>query len=309
MSSGAAADGHVPTADGSGGVAWEAPAAGGGGGGNDPTAFASRVLAANVDQGDVTEAAGIGTQILNIADADIDFNEGGFTVTTVNNLSVVSVPAAGKYQVSASLDSVSGGTNRYYLRLVLAVTKGATTTYHYGSSAYRRAGPLSNDIVSCSGSWLVDLATADTVTIHLSSERESTALFALQRIGSLFGMARVSGSGSSAISDMQSGTPGQGSSAWVAAGVNVPSGTWMLINFGTFDSLFHGDWHWVLVADLTARENGVAGQTWEADEAVQLLVTEENYIELGHTGASPDALLFTSHPGIISPDAIRVMSM
>ena len=71
----------------------------------------------------------------------------------------------------------------------------------------------------------------------------------------LMTLAAAGGAGAagSTPSEMQEGTPGSGSSVYVAANVNVPSGTWLLINFGTFDDFLHGDWHWVLVSDLTGR--------------------------------------------------------
>ena len=295
-------------------VAWE-DAAAGGGDGTSVVAFGSALRGSDYSSTVQNDTDGIG--ILNIADADIEFEEGDFTVTTESGVSKITVPEAGVYSVnfSAEIGTTDATNNRRISAVgVVVVDRGGDGTdidYFYGSSSYFRGVDIT-ETPTIAGSVLVELAIDDEVTVNVVSDGQADPQnLTVYTARSHFGMvlATGGGGGGSQISGMQSGTPGQGSSAWVAAGVNVPSGTWMLINFGTFDSLFHGDWHWVLVADLTARENGVAGQTWEADEAVQLLVTEENYIELGHTGASPDALLFASHPGVITPDAIRVMSM
>ena len=318
ISSGSAADGEVLTADGSGGAAWEAAAAGGGGGGGDGAsvvAFGSALRGANYSSTVQNDTDGIG--ILNIADADIEFEEGDFTVTTVSGVSKITVPQAGVYSVnfSAEIGTTDATNNRRISAVgVVVVDRGGDGTdidYFYGSSSYFRGVDIT-ETPTIAGSVLVELATDDEVTVNVVSDGQADPQnLTVYTARSHFGMVLETGSGGSGGTpgDMQSGTPGQGSVVWVDAGVNVPSGTWMLINFGTFDGLFHGDWHWVLVADLTARENGVAGQTWEADEAARLLVTEENYIYLGHTGADPDALLFSSAPGVISPDAIRVMAM
>ena len=166
-----------------------------GGGGTTPTppvAFGSRIMTANLANGDVTAQATTGTQIMQLAEADIDFNVGDFVVTTENSLSSVAVPVAGKYQVSASLDSTPGGANRYYLRLVLAVTRGANTTYYYGTAVYRRGGGLTN-IVSCSGSWLLDLEAGDSLTINLANARENTALWSVTSSTSQFGIVLAAG--------------------------------------------------------------------------------------------------------------------
>ena len=296
-------------------VAWE-DAAAGGGSGTSVVAFGSALRGANYSSTVQNDTDGIG--ILNIADADIEFEEGDFTITTAAGVSKVTVPEAGVYQInfSAEIGTTDATNNRRISAVgVVVVDRGGDGTdidYFYGSSSYFRGIDIT-ETPTIAGSVLTELATDDEVTVNVVSDGQADPQnLTVYTARSHFGMARVSGDGSGSggtPSDMQSGTPGQGDTAWVAAGVNVPSGTWMLINFGTFDGLFHGDWHWVLVADLAARENGVAGQTWEADEAVRLLVTEENYIYLGHTGGTPDEVLYSSAPGILTPDAIRVMSM
>ena len=292
ISSGSAADGEVLTADGSGGAAWEAAAAGGGGGGSGAVTLTPETTADKNFSLDGTIQSG---QVRDLFDANITL-PAGISDDTAFMVRIIATHGSAEIVLTKALleelVAVAPVTWSTSATGTVAVNSGATQNVYFMPLGQNRGA-------------YVGRSNEDPLSLLWGYTHDGAITLDMQ----LLTLTAGSGGGGGTPSDMQSGTPGQDSFAWTTAGVNVPSGTWMLINFGTFDGLFHGDWHWVLVADLTARENAVAGQSWEADEAVRLLVTEENYIYLGHTGADPDVLLFSSAPGAISPDAIRVMAM
>ena len=315
ISSGSAADGEVLTADGSGGAAWEAAAAGGGGGGDGTpvVAFGSSLRGANYSSTVQNDTDGIG--ILNIADADIEFEEGDFTVTTVSGVSKITVPQAGVYSVSFSAEiGTTDATNNRRISAVgvVVVDRGGDGTdidYFYGSSSYFRGVDIT-ETPTIAGSVLVELATDDEITVNVVSDGQADPQnLTVYTARSHFGMVLETGSGGSGgtPSDMQEGTPDPPLAGQLkTAGVNVPSGTWTLINFGTFDGRLSGEWYWILTADLTGLDNAAAGDDPTATDTMRIHVSEENYIYLGHTGATPDVILYASS---VSPDAIRVMAM
>ena len=297
-------------------VAWE-DAAAGGGSGTSVVAFGSALRGANYSSTVQSDTDGIG--ILNIADDDIEFEEGDFTITTAAGVSKVTVPEAGVYQInfSAEIGTTDATNNRRISAVGVVVVDrggdGADIDYFYGSSSYFRGIDIT-ETPTIAGSVLAELATDDEVTVNVVSDGQADPQnLTVYTARSHFGMARVSGDGSGSggtPSDMQSGSPDSpASSVLKDSGADVPSGTWLLINFGTHSGFLQGNWFWVLASDLTGLPDAAVDDNISATNVMQLLITEEHYMWLGHTGGDPDSILYSPSSATVSPDAIRVMTM
>ena len=104
---------------------------------------------------------------MEIATADISFNNGGFTLETVSNLSTVAVPEDGWYDISGHVffDGSSGRTNP---RIRIGRTRGAATIYGIASTGgyLRGEGTFAADSTGAFISQLWELEAGDKIFLQ-----------------------------------------------------------------------------------------------------------------------------------------------
>ena len=168
MASGTATDGQVPTADGSGGVAWE-DATGGSGGTPQTLSRFEAVTTANTTAQALSATY---ANIIEIATTDIFANEGTFTVATVSNISTITVPHGGLFKVTAHIKATTGGSARAQLYLRANVLRSgvvvANSATIMGGTYVRAISPAASGVVS--GTTTLLLETGDTITFQMAEE-------------------------------------------------------------------------------------------------------------------------------------------
>ena len=160
-----------------GGTNYNIPEGGGGGGGGGVSEVAFGSSLRSVNYSSTVQSDTTGVAILNIADADIEFEHGDFTVTTESGVSKVTVPEAGVYEITfgARFGTTSSASNRRISAAGAVVVDrlgaGTDIDYFYGPAGYFRGiATTENPTIGCSV--LVELATTDEVTIHVVSDSQ-----------------------------------------------------------------------------------------------------------------------------------------
>ena len=118
--------------------------------------------------------------ILEIATTDIFANVGGFTVTTVANISTITIPNSGLFKITAHIKIVATGNVRSQIQLRANVLRSGAVVPNSGTimgGAYVRATGVFSGVIS--GTTTLLLGTDDTVTFQLLEEGDTTNTYTI----------------------------------------------------------------------------------------------------------------------------------
>ena len=138
-----------------------------------PKAFyATLVNKADVQANSFADAAA-SLEIMEIADADIEINEGGFTVETTSNVSEIVIPLTGLYMLGVHM-TFGSAASRTTTRGRFKLTRGADVTYGViATGGYLRgAGTYSGDIASLDFTQPVNLQAGDKLTVQVINQSD-----------------------------------------------------------------------------------------------------------------------------------------
>ena len=270
---------------------------GGGGGAASVAAFSAQLTAADLDT--TSPSAQNGDQALQITTATTHFNKGGFTVTD-NGVGVavrsrVSVPEDGLYLVSfgASVDTTSSASSRRFTALGRVAVNDdpiSGVAFYDGSSGYFR-GAGYEDLPSVSGSVLLELTTADTVTVYVAADpQETNQNFRIEAANSHFSIVRLPGNPNPVAHGNDNSITGA-DGEFIVTDIDVPTtGTWGFVNAGDIGGQRAGTWHRFLLADLTTRSNVAAGTIPSDANALSFPLDQGTDFWLGQTSGDKVAV-------------------
>ena len=138
-----------------------------------PKAFyATLVNKADVQANSFADATA-SLEIMEIADADIEINEGGFTVETTGNVSEIVIPLTGLYMLGVHM-TFGSAASRTTTRGRFKLTRGADVTYGViATGGYLRgAGTYSGDIASLDFTQPVNLQAGDKLTVQVINQSD-----------------------------------------------------------------------------------------------------------------------------------------
>ena len=326
LDSGSAADGTVATADGSGGVGYEAlPDLA------DDTVTKAKLAAdakitANPSgtDGDDLERIDIGGTNYNLPASTGGGGGGGGgggtsigasigTFRMVNSYTTsrmyattVPTPAAADGDLlvitfdpdATSPDNAIGGSEVAFIPLdnLLAIPNAYTGTGSTDTEGSNRDGLRTgfgqND-------WLylgVTALTAGNLTIG-STDAKYAGVFTFRLL--TYGTATPG-------SEQEDASVSPGENTFDETTINVPTDIWGYVNFGVVGDFRLGAWHRFLLADLTGLTDGTDNGAIDSGNALTFLADEETYFYLGQT--SGDKVLVGSSRGELSPGTVRIRS-
>ena len=296
MDSGSATDGHVLTADGSGGVAYEAAA--GGGGSNDGV----------VDGGSVSGTTLTLTRTESLDDVTIT----GLPSPGGGN------PNATRILTGATWDSGANGFETFtatgwrncdFLFPVFKDSSESAVTATNTSRPYHGVDMAFAAALDADGSIYLGVSQNEGTRIYESTGDDLIFLWV--------GNSPAPGQGDSM--DLwcldAGGSPGDEAedtsvapqqNMFVETSINVPTSTWGYVNFGDIGSQRLGEWHRFLIADLTGLTDGTDNGATSDANALMFVADEETYFFLGKT--SGDVVLVGSSSGEVQPGTVRIRS-
>ena len=245
-------------------------------------AFSSKLVFADYTSGE-TLSSTTGDPVLRITDDSINFNHGGFTVTTENDFSRVAVPEAGIYEVqfAARYGTVSTASSRRMSLAGIISVNETDTEYYYGFSSYLRGVAITEN-PTVGASVLVELAAGDTVSARIAADgQESDQTYGVVSAYSHFSIHKLGGgaAGEDPGEEVSDSSLDLGQANTLdATDIDVPTGTWSWINPGVITdasgNIRVGGWERFLVADLTGLTDSADGDT----------ATDSNTISFDMTG-------------------------